>query len=269
MSGARILALVRKDIAELLHHPGALVPPAMLIAFSVLPAFFVVIVAPAWSGESLDTGEFATAARRAATELPRLATLTGVAQVQALLFQQFLLLTLTVPVVGAMALAAQAVINEKQARTMEPLLATPLRTWELLAAKTLTPLLVSGLLYALGLALYAGGILAFAESGVLRAVLNARVLLLVLGVAPLVALVALQIAVIVSSRVNDSRSAQQLGSLVVIPIMALFVLQLVRGFLVDTVVLLLAMAVLIVLNVMLLAIGVRVFDRERILTGWK
>ncbi len=269
MSGARILALMRKDVAELARRPGALLPPALLILTSVLPAFFVVIVAPAWSGERLDVGEFATAAERAATQLPSLAALTGLARVQALLFQQFLLLTLTVPVVGSMALAAQAVISEKQARTLEPLLATPLRTWELLAAKTLTPLLFSGVLYLLGLALYAGGIAAFAEPGVLGAVLNAPVLLLVLIVAPLAALFALLVAVIVSSRVNDPRSAQQLGALIVLPLTLVFVMQLVRGFLVSADVLVLAAVALIVLNITLLAIGVRIFDREAILTDWR
>jgi len=269
VSTARILALVRKDIAELVRRPGALLPPVLLMLTSVLPAFFVVIVAPAWSGERLDVGEFATAAERAATQLPALAALTGLARVQALLFQQFLLLMLTVPIVGSMALAAQAVISEKQARALEPLLATPLRTWELLAAKVLTPLLLSGALYFLALTLYAGGIAAFAESGVLVAVLNAPVLVLVLIVAPLVALLALLVGVIVSSRVNDPRSAQQLGALIVLPVTFLFVLQLVRGFLVTANVLLAAALVLIVLNLALLAIGVRVFDREAILTDWK
>jgi ABC-2 type transport system permease protein len=117
--------------------------------------------------------------------------------------------------------------------------------------------------------LYAGGIAAFAESGVLRAVVNGPVLLLVLIVAPLVALLALLVAVIVSSRVNDARSAQQLGALIVLPVTLLFVLQLIRGFLIGAEILVIAAATLVILNVVLLAIGVRVFDRERILTDWK
>lgn len=269
MSGTRIAALVRKDLAELLRRPGALVPPLFLSLFYIVVAFAIIIVTPAWSGESLDGGEFASAARRAATHLPGLATLDGVAQVQALLFQQFLLLTVTTPTIASMALAAQAVINEKKERTLEPLLATPLRTWELLTAKTATPVMVSGVLYLITLTLYAAGIAMFAERGVLSVVLNGPVLLLVLGVAPLVALLALLLAVILSSRVNDARSAQQVGALIILPITALFVLQLIRGFLIGSGALLIAITVLIVLNAALLAIGVRVFDREAILTDWK
>ena len=47
-----------------------------------------------------------------------------------------MLLVLT-PVAGAMSVAAYSVIGEKQARTLEPLLATPITTFELLAAKVL------------------------------------------------------------------------------------------------------------------------------------
>jgi ABC-2 type transport system permease protein len=269
VSTRRILALVRKDLAELARRPGALLPPVLLMLMSVLPAFLVVLVTPAWSGERLDVGEFARAAERAAVQQPAWVGITGLARVQALLFQQFLLLTLTIPIVSTMALAAHAVIGEKQARTLEPLLATPLKTWELLAAKTITPLLVSAVLYLVVLLLYAGGIAAFAETGVLAAVVNASVLLLVLVDAPLVALLALLIAVIMSSRVNDPRSAQQLGALIVLPVTLLFVVQLMRGFLITPAVLIAAALVLVVLNLALLVVGVRVFDREAILTDWR
>ena len=40
-----------------------------------------------------------------------------------------------------MSVAAYSVIGEKQARTLEPLLATPITTFELLAAKVLGALL--------------------------------------------------------------------------------------------------------------------------------
>ena len=50
------------------------------------------------------------------------------ARVQLFLFQQFLMLFLLTPITGAMALAAHAIVGEKQARTLEPLLATPMTT---------------------------------------------------------------------------------------------------------------------------------------------
>ena len=46
-----------------------------------------------------------------------------------------------VPVTSAMSVAAYSVVGEKQARTLEPLLATPITTFELLAGKVLGALL--------------------------------------------------------------------------------------------------------------------------------
>jgi ABC-2 type transport system permease protein len=53
--------------------------------------------------------------------------------------------------------------------------------------------------------------------------LSARTALLVLVVGPSLALVSLQGAIVVSSRVNDPRTAQQFGVLIIIPLAALLV----------------------------------------------
>lgn len=265
----RVRALMIKDAAELLRHPGTLVPPLVMIVGALAPAFLVAVVAPSLSGESFDEGELADAAQRAAVIVPELARLAGHAQVQAFLFHQFLLLLLLVPVVGSMSLAAHAVISEKQARSLEPLLATPLTTLELLAAKSLTPFLVSLALMAIAMSLYLAGIALTAAPGVWRALLGPRTLLLVGVAAPLVSLTGLQTSVLISSRVNDPRSAQQLGSLIVMPITFAFVAQLVGQYIWGLVPLLAVLVVLAAVNIGLLWAGVYVFRRETILMRWK
>ena len=90
--------------------------------------------------------------------------------VQAFVFHQFALLLLLVPIVSATALATHAVIGEKQSRALEPLLATPISTLELLAAKALTPFLFALALTWSAVGLYVLGALAFAEPGVWRAI---------------------------------------------------------------------------------------------------
>ena len=54
---------------------------------------------------------------------------------QALLIGQFLPLLVLVPVIGAMALVTTSIVDELHARSLEPLLATPITTLELLVAK--------------------------------------------------------------------------------------------------------------------------------------
>jgi ABC-2 type transport system permease protein len=86
---------------------------------------------------------------------------------------------------------------------------------------------------------------------------------------PLVSLTALLTAAIVSSRVNDARTAQQLGGFLALPISALFVAQLAGQFLLGVGALLATALVLVAVNAALLWVGVRVFQRETILMRWR
>lgn len=269
-SRARILAIAQKDAAELARRPGAILPAITMVFGALIPAFMVVIGAPMLAGESLErSGEFADEARAALALLPELAGLNVNAQIQAFLFHQFALLLLLIPVVGAMALATHAVIGEKQARALEPLLATPLSTVELLAAKTLTPLVFAVALTWISIGLYIAGIVVVGEPGVWQAMVTWRTLLMFGALGPLVGLAALQLAVIVSSRANDPRSAQQLASLMILPITALFVGQMLGAYVIGTAALVLSCLGCLGLNALLAWVGIRVFDRETILMRWK
>lgn len=266
----RVLALARKDARELLRNPGAIVPPIVMVFGSLFPAFLVIVGVPMLLGETFEeSGEFAEEAARAAGMIPELAGLSGNALVQTFLFYQFSLLLLLVPIVAAMALATHAVIGEKQSKALEPLLATPISTLELLAAKTMTPFLFAlGLTWA-AVTLYVLGAGMLAEPGVWRAIVGPRLLIMFGLLGPLVELAALQVSVIVSSRTNDPRSAQQLTGLLILPITAAFIAQLMGVLIVGPRVMLLASVGCVVLNSLLLWLGVRVFQRETILTRWR
>lgn len=269
-SRRRVMALARKDAEELSHQPGAVLPAIAMVFGSLIPAFLVVVGAPLVSGKSLaQAGEFSDEALAAVGMVPELVTLGGNALIQAFLFHQFVLLLLLVPVVAAMAIATHAVIGEKQAKALEPLLSTPLTTMELLTAKTLTSFAFSTLLMWIALALYLVGIAVVAEPGVLRAIVGLRLVLMFALLGPLVELAALQVAVIVSSRATDPRSAQQLASVMVLPVTAVFVAQMMGAYVVSLNALFVWAGVCAVLNLILLWLGVRVFQRETILVRWK
>jgi len=76
-------------------------------------------------------------------------------------------------------------------------------------------------------------------------------------------------AVCASSRVNDARSAQQIGALVILPISALLVAEFTNNLQLTSPVILQISAALALLNLVLMMIGIRLFDRESILTRWK
>jgi ABC-2 type transport system permease protein len=104
---------------------------------------------------------------------------------------------------------------------------------------------------------------------VLAAMITPRTLLLVFGLGPLASLVALQVGVLVSARVNDPRTAQQFGALLILPLTGLFMAQMTGIFVLTTGMMLLLLAGLSVVWVLLLMLGVRLFDRETILTRWR
>ena len=266
----RVHALARKDARELIRNPGAILPALAMVLGSLFPAFLAVVGAPLIAGRSLEeSGEFADEASQAIGLLPELAQLSGNALIQAFVFHQFALLLMLVPVVAATSLATHAVIGEKQSKALEPLLATPISTLELLLAKTLTPFVFALALTWLAVALYLLGIAAVAEPGVWQAVWGVRTFLMFVVLGPLVELAALQIAIIVSSRTTDPRSAQQLSSLVILPITAVFVAQLLGAFVVGPATILLSALGCLLLNALLLWLGVITFQRETILTRWK
>jgi ABC-2 type transport system permease protein len=86
---------------------------------------------------------------------------------------------------------------------------------------------------------------------------------------PLVELAALQVSVIVSSRSNDPRSAQQITGLLILPITAVFIAQMMGAFVLGPAAMLLGALGMAILNMVLLWIGVQVFHRESILTRWR
>jgi ABC-2 type transport system permease protein len=218
----RLPALLRKELLDLTRNRTALLPVALVALLALVMPFVLTIVLPAATGESLgedrDLLQISVAAGASAT-------LTDDGRVQAFLFEQFLLLFLLIPVTGAMALAAHSVIGEKQARTLEPLLAAPIGTTELLVAKVLGALIPTLAISLGGILLYLICIGIFAEPGVLSAVLSLRAAMLIGVVGPAAALMALQLAVVISSRVSDARTAQQFGVLIILPLMALLVAQ--------------------------------------------
>jgi len=244
--------------------------PAVLTGvISILMPFVIAVAVPYFTGERLaDSSDFRIAAEMYRDQ-PATRSLDPEGAIQAMIFQQFLIMLVLTPVAGAMSVAAYAVIGEKQARTLEPLLATPITTFELLAGKILGALLPGLALVTICFALYVGGVAILARPGVYRTLFFPRALLTIFLLGPLASLAALQLAVCVSSRVNDARSAQQIGALIILPISALLIAEFTSNLQLTSGVILLISAFMAALNVALVGIGIRLFDRESILTRWK
>lgn len=262
----QLFALLRRELLDLSRNRGALLPVVLVAVLALALPIAIVIVVPAATQQQL--GDDADLARLSSVVAP-LGNLGADGRVQVFLFQQFLLIFLLLPITGAMALAAHSVVGEKQGRTLEPLLATPISTLNLLIAKVLGTLVPTLAISLAGLLVYFTNIALLAEPGVLLAMVNIRTALLVLIVGPAAALVSLQGAIIVSSRVNDARTAQQFSMLIILPLTGLVLAQFTGSFWASGTALAVAGVSLLGLWILLALISVVLFERESILTRWR
>ena len=258
----RLVAVALKELDDVrqsrLILTTLVVPTLLYILMSVLALWVGAL--PGQAGLGLDAIERA---------MPQQANASAAGAFQSLLVDQVLVLYLLAPLFIPLTIASYSIIGEKQVRTLEPLLATPIRTWELLVAKALAALipgvLVSWVSYAsfLVLALIHGSfeILRFAVG---------PVWLVSFGIlSPLFALLAVGLAVIASARTSDPRAAQQLGAIVILPISGLLTAQVFGLIRLDVSHSLLMSAAAGICDVALLWAAVRLFDRETILTRWR
>jgi ABC-2 type transport system permease protein len=73
----------------------------------------------------------------------------------------------------------------------------------------------------------------------------------------------------VSSRVNDPRVAEQVSMVVILPVLAGFFGQVAGLFVLNKQIISVVALVMLVLDLLLLYLTTRVFQREQILTRWK
>lgn len=196
--------------------------------------------------------------------------LSGAECGQYFLVSQFMLLFMMLPLIIPATIASYSIVGEKTTRTLEPLLATPVTDLELLAGKGLAaaiPAILATwgafLVYAIGARLLA------ISPAVVARLADPLWLLTVFLLGPLLALAAVSAAVMISSRVNDPRAAEQLSSLVILPLLLLFFGQISGLFLLNASLILWMAGGLVIIDGGLLAFAMQLFQRESILTRWK
>jgi ABC-2 type transport system permease protein len=267
--GGRLRALLFKELLEVARNGGALLPVGIMAMLSIVLPFTIAVIVPATTGHPLSGDRDLVRVSLGAAAAEGHEALSADARIQLFVFQQFLMVFLLIPITGAMSLAAHAIIGEKQARTLEPLLATPITTAELLVAKVLGALAPTLAISAAGLLIYFIAMALFAEPGVMVAMMAPRTAVLILCIGPAAALVSLQLAIVISSRVNDARTAQQFGVLIIIPLMAVLVAQFSGALWLSAIGLGLIGLGLVGVWLLLTALSVALFERETILTRWR
>jgi ABC-2 type transport system permease protein len=271
MNFNRVRVIIDKEWAEVFKHRMVLVTISIMpIIFTIMP--LVIIYALTNTGTPLPDG---TMPEMGSADVPpqfleACGDVTATECMQIFMTNQFMLMFMMMPLMIPTAIAAYSIVGEKTTRSLEPLLATPITTFELLAGKALAAVIPATIITWVCFSIYllllpaAGG-----TPGLLRYVTGPIWLVAVLVLGPLMSIAAVNLAVIVSSRVNDPRVAEQMAAVLVVPLVMLLFAQLAGLVILNISLMLAAVLFVIFLDFGLVYAGARLFQRETILTRWK
>lgn len=168
-------------------------------------------------------------------------------------------------------IASYTMVGEKVEKSLEPLLAAPITDSEILLGKTIAAFIPS-MIAAVGGSIAFMGLMDLATRSTLGyyyfPTWNTAIIFAVMF--PLAAIMSIEANVIVSSKINDVRTGQQLGVLTVIPLAGIYVsgeLGLISLGTSDN--LLIISAAILVADLILVYVAGATFRREEILTKWR
>jgi ABC-type Na+ efflux pump permease subunit len=253
-----IFVIVRKELLELRRSP------VLLLSMISLPATVVLVpvLLLAWLVHAAPEQALAFVQDVYGVRAPGGVT----AGVAAVLARNWLPMFLVLPIFLPIVLAAQSIGGERERRTLEPLLATPVSTASIIVGKSLAALAPALAITWIAAALFCLGVDAIAGGRVLP---DAAWLFGTLVLSPLLALFGNATAVVISSRVLDPRAAQNLAATTVLPLLALLVVQLAGRIALGPRFYLVFAGGVALADVVLIRVAVRLFDRERLLTDWR
>jgi ABC-2 type transport system permease protein len=187
-----------------------------------------------------------------------------------LLMDSYTFLLIMMPAITPTVIASYTFVGEKNNKSLEPLLATRATDSELLWGKILAILVPTMLATILGFVLFAL---------VSNAVLADRIgyspfpndiwLVSLFVLSPLMCFLAITSNVIISSKLTDVRASQQVGSLVILPILLLFIGSFTGLMTLGSPSVVLVAIILVVANAIIFVLAKRIFNRETILVKWK
>ena len=265
MNISRIQTIIDKEWGEVFKNKLVLFTVIFLpLLFTILPLVILYFTGQATGGLSGDSADVPPQFMQMCGNLD-----AGICM-QYFLLNEFLLMFMMMPLIIPTAIAAYSIVGEKSTHSLEPLLATPITTVELLFAKTLAAALPA--IAATWVCFFIFVLLIPAVGGspqLVSLVASPTWLIAILIIGPLMAVASVNVAVIVSSRVNDPRAAEQISGVMVVPVLLVLFGQIAGLVVINPSLMLISAAVMVLLDAVLIYAGTRLFQREVILTRWK
>ncbi|MBM4237560.1 MAG: hypothetical protein FJ151_03645 [Euryarchaeota archaeon] len=187
-----------------------------------------------------------------------------------LFIDSLLIFFILIPAIIPTIIASYSFVGEKVNKSLEPLLATPTTDLELLVGKSLSIFLPTMAVTWLSLIPFVALVDLIAEPYLgFFPLPNAVWVIGVFVLAPLFCLLSISANVLVSSRVNDVRASQQIGSLIVLPLIVFLIVTIAGVFTLDVAFMLLFCLLIAGVDAAVVYLSLKVFQREEILVRWK
>lgn len=175
---------------------------------------------------------------------------------------------LIIPLMASSVISSDSFAGEKERKTIEALLATPISDGELFFGKMLVSFIPSMLVTVLSFAVYTTvfDVMAY---GIFDGLLLLPTIdwgLLIFGLSPTVALASIGLTVMISGKVKGFREAQQISVVLLIPILALVFGQVSGAIIFGPLVILVLIGVFLLIDFVVFRLGVQLFKREEILS---
>jgi ABC-2 type transport system permease protein len=200
---------------------------------------------------------------------PIVASLSRGEQFQVLLLSQFTFFMLLIPVMISVSVATFSIVDEKLSGSLEALLATPVKTWELLLGKALAGAIPSLIVTWICSGIFLLVVIAMGWGYLLNMVLTPVWFISLFLFTPAITILSFLLGVIGSSKAKDAKGAQNLVALVVVPLLILIVVQ-ITGIVWFTAISALVLALgIFMVDFIILRIAVRLFQRESIVVRWR
>jgi ABC-2 type transport system permease protein len=181
------------------------------------------------------------------------------------LFAPFFLI---IPLMASSVIASDSFAGEKERKTIEALLATPISDSELFLGKVLVSFIPSMIVTFASFAIYS-----IVVDITALTIFNGRLLLpnaawlsLIFGLAPTVALASVGLTVIISAKVKGFREAQQISVILLVPILALVFGQASGAIIIGPLMVAALIGAFALLDLLVFYIGIKMFKREEILS---
>lgn len=266
----KVMLVFKKDWLEIRRNWQVILPivvvPLMISLFlpvilGVIPSFAV--------NQGSGTSGFSPLLENLPSHVQQ--QLAGMTEMQVMIYVMavyfFAPFFLIIPLMASSVISSDSFAGEKERKTIEALLATPISDGELFFGKMLVSFVPSMIITLVSFVVYTAvfDVIGYGLFSGMLLLPTIEWIMMIFGLSPTVALASIGLTVMISARVKGFREAQQISVVLLIPVLALVFGQATGAIIFGPLVILALIGLFAFVDFVVFRTGVKLFKREEIL----